>query len=244
MNILLLLPEEKVENSFFKVVGRKASHIIQILKTKEKEKVRAGLINSAKGQFQILEIDRKDFTVFGEFIPESEPEISSLNKVIFLTAYQRPQTVKKILHSAAVCGVGGIYFFPMEKSEKSYETSSLWKKGEYKEELYLGLEQGSRVNLPEIRTFGKKSDILQFKNNCIVLLDPSGKELMSDVKEHIVKTDRFFFLLGPESGFSLGDMDLFQGLSKSTVSLSESVLRSEQAFLFAISQTELILKTE
>lgn len=242
MNILLLLPEEKVGQSVFRVAGRKASHLLQVLKVQENDTVRAGVLNSAKGQFCIREIDRENLTVEGEFLFESDPENSALSRIIILSAYQRPQTVKKILNSAAVCGVGGIYFFPMEKSEKSYQTSSLWKREEYKEELYLGLEQGSRVKFPEIRTYSRKSDIFDFKDSRMILLEPSGTELMSDAEEALGNAEKLYFLLGPESGFSLREADLFKSMSLKTVRLSESVLRSEQAFLFAISQAELILK--
>ena len=242
MNILLLLPEEKVESGIFKVSDRKASHLLQILKTQENDTVRAGVLNDCKGQFRVIEIDRARRTVTGEFCAESLAVKSALSKIIFLSAYQRPQTVKKILNSAAVCGVGGIYFFPMDKSEKSYETSSLWKKEEYKEELYLGLEQGSRVILPEIRSYARKSDLLAFISRFTVLLEPSGKVMMSDAAEMLEAEDKLFFLLGPESGFSPRETDLYKNMKVKTLSLSESVLRSEQAFLFAISQAELILR--
>jgi RsmE family RNA methyltransferase len=239
LNLLILEPNELLADGNYLLQGRKFQHLIEILKVQVGKELEAGALELSLGKIQILEIDLSQKTILVKFLPNSNQTKTSSPKIFLYSAYQRPQTLKKILQLSATVGVSEIHFFPMQKSEKSYENSSLWKNESYKKEFILGLEQGKKIQMPKLFLhksfhFLQKENILGFK----ILLDLLGKKI-AVYENEIQKADSISIALGPESGLTEADSSFFQNLGFSPCKLSNHVLRSEYALAFALAQLEL-----
>ncbi|NBU99309.1 MAG: RsmE family RNA methyltransferase, partial [Spirochaetia bacterium] len=133
-----------------------------------------------------------------------------------------------------------VNIFPLSKSEKSYEKSSLWREDTWKEELDLGMEQGKNIYFPEVHFFDNKIDVKDLiLPNKSILLDPNGskmREAISSFKEFTL----IQLIIGPEGGLAEGDLKYFINLGAIKTKISESILRTEQALAYVLGQIELI----
>lgn len=238
MNLLILEPSEYNGKNYF-ITGRKRDHILYIWKAKEGDSFSAGRLNESYGTAKVLNILEK------EIILSYEPTRSIRSPTLFLelySAFQRPQTMKKIFQLSATWGIRKIFFFPFDKSEKSYETSSLWKNKNYEQELILGLEQGKRVEMPSVEySFLSKEKInFNFPELCF-LLDLEGKKIFEYNKYfNMNQCKHIGLILGPEGGITEEDRKFFIQKNALPLKISLSTLRSEFALAFALSQLELV----
>ncbi|MDX1961489.1 MAG: RsmE family RNA methyltransferase [Leptospiraceae bacterium] len=236
---LLILENHELKNDVYVIKGRKYEHITKVLKSKVNDKLQAGVLNIALGEFLIQKIDHDLKVIEGIFFQRQNELTSKFHRLNFYFAFQRPQTTKKILHLASLIGVGSINFFRAEKSEKSYEDSNLWKNDSYIEEMILGLEQGKRVNLPKVEKL-KSIYNINFEKEFIVL-EPNSKILFNEKKSLLEEMNPVMIFLGPESGFVEKEIEYLEKKGGICIKVSNSILRTEQAFAFSLSQIEFLL---
>lgn len=241
MNLLLLEPSELRADGNFLLQGRKALHIIEILKAEIGKELDSGSLNGEFGKSQVLKIDHSQKTILVSFTPHSLAPIPFSKPIFLYSAYQRPQTLKKILQLSATVGIHEIHFFPMQKSERSYENSSLWKNDSYKEELILGLEQGKKIQMPKV-FLHKSIHFMQKENNFgyKILLDLQGEKISVYSKE-IETANSLSIVLGPESGLTENDSLFFREIGFKPCKLSQHILRSEFALAYALAQIEIFI---
>jgi len=236
MNLLLLESEQSETGNIYTVNGRRMFHLLCIKKVRVGDKLFAGRVGKDLGIFHIQEINLD--CIKGEYLVDSYPSIS-LNLEIFLS-YQRPQTMKKILFLAGTMGISKIYMFPLVKTEKSYIQSSLWKEGKWLEELYLGMEQGKNIFLPEIFHKEKISSITpHLLENNLYCLDPQGVWMNEGVQVPI-SNQILQFILGPEGGMTDIDMEFFKKNGAKSIKLSKNILRTEHALSYMLAQLEIL----
>ena len=237
MNLLILKEDELVAKNIYKIQNRKKNHLIDIKKVYVGYTLPAGRLNLDIGEFTITEIT-KEF-IMGEYL--FKIIVPKKNQIIELfISYQRPQTMKKIFQLIGTLQIQKVNIFPLSKSEKSYEKSSLWKEDSWKEELDLGMEQGKNIYSPEIHFFSNKMELsdLIMVNKCI-LLDPNGCS-MRNAFSNFNEKNQVQLIIGPEGGLTERDIDYFINLGAIKTKISDSILRTEQALSFVIGQIELI----
>ncbi|TGK13900.1 RsmE family RNA methyltransferase [Leptospira fletcheri] len=252
MNLLLLTPEELIRDSEYSVRDRqRVDHILNILKKREGESVRAGILNESLGSFRITAVREREIKGSYRRILFATPRAP---KLVLFSALQRPPTVEKILQLAGTWGISEIGFFNSELSRKEYLTSPVWRAENLSTELRLGMEQGRNVFEPRMRLFfsrpqdGKKpvltddwkAELSSFPGK-LFYLDRKGESLASLTEFENENTTRAF-LLGPEPGWSRKEKEGFRKVGALPIRLSRSVLRSEQALAFLLSQQEEILE--
>jgi 16S rRNA (uracil1498-N3)-methyltransferase len=236
MNLLLLESKNCEKENIYTVIGRRMLHLLSIKKVRIGDKLIAGRLGIDLGIFHIQEI--KPDCIRGVYSVESKPLIS-IKLEIFLS-YQRPQTMKKILFLAGAIGISKIYLFPLVKTEKSYIQSSLWKQEKWLEELYLGMEQGKNIFLPEICHKEKLHSITpHFVQNNLYCLDPQGC-WMNESMQFPVSNQILQFILGPEGGMTDKDMEFFIKNGAKPIKLSKNILRTEHALTYMLAQLEIL----
>ncbi|MCX7999943.1 MAG: RsmE family RNA methyltransferase [Leptospiraceae bacterium] len=237
---LLILESSEWNGSSFSLKERKLEHIQKVWKAKIGDVYQAGLLNESYGTIQILNLTSAEVLV--SYTPSSSKKNYNPSFQLY-SSFQRPQTTKKILQLAATCGLSKIFFFPFEKSEKSYETSTLWRENAYEKELILGLEQGKKVEMPEVKwSFENKERILFTFPYPTFLLDLDGKNIFKYKQILESSPSEIGLILGPESGLTKEDKDFFLKRGVYPLKLSKNTLRSEFALAFALSQLELVLE--
>ncbi|QQR81776.1 MAG: RsmE family RNA methyltransferase [Deltaproteobacteria bacterium] len=118
MNLILLFPEDESAVNEVTLTDHRAVHIHEILKGKPEQKIRVGFLNKGQGLATILSCDKKKTIL--KVGPLSPSKKSPLSEVTLLIALPRPQTLKKVLETAATFGVGELIFIKTERVEKVF----------------------------------------------------------------------------------------------------------------------------
>jgi RsmE family RNA methyltransferase len=147
MNLLLLLPEDHLENGLYRIAGRRFTHIQTFLEPVQGNTLRAGLLNGPLGSATIERLGETSLIV--NFQATHQPPAPT--DIILLLALPRPKMLKRILADIATLGVKQIILLNSYKVEKSY-----WKTPELhadllQEKLLLGLEQAGDTQLPTLQ---------------------------------------------------------------------------------------------
>ncbi|TGK02253.1 RsmE family RNA methyltransferase [Leptospira selangorensis] len=245
MNYLILDPSQKTNSGEFKIINPdRIIHILKVLQKKEGNKIKAGLLNESLGFFKIINISSRE--ILGSYTPIIKPKRRSPG-IHLIVSVQRPPTVEKILELAGVWGVQSLEFRLATLSRTEYLTSPVWKEENIKEKLILGMEQGGNVFLPKLElgfvppgqktSFEKKGSISEIVSSSrkFFYLDKKGKFIQESLP---LEEKEYSILVGPEPGWTKKELEVFRKSNISGVRLSSSVLRSEQAVSFFLSQWE------
>ena len=227
MNIILFTPEEI--NVPLPLNDARALHIKNILKLSSGGNFDAGVINTGTGKALINSIDTRGIIFTFTYTARSIKR----NPVILLTAVTRPPEAKKILKNSATIGITALFLAVLEKSEKSYMDSSLWKNENYKNYLLEGASQAFAADIPEVRLFSSLSECLEnIPDNYTAraALDnyeaqmPLGKLQFPETEENCI-----ILAVGGERGWSAKERKILYLNGFSLYSIGERVLKTETA---------------
>ena len=214
MNLLLLHGSDRLDETRFRVSGRRAEHIRKVLRSAPGDVLRAGLFGSGIGSAVIVGIDRNGSVDLECPVFDQKPPIK--NRIVPIISLPRPQSFKKTLHFIASSGIAKAFFVGSARVEKSYWKSSAMDPEAIREELFLGLEQGMDVILPELKFYPSLRDFFQQEKapGC----------------PHAVNPDRSIALaVGPEGGYTPDETAAFKARGFECVTLGPYILRVEFA---------------
>ena len=224
MNMILF--DALPEGNLIPASDERARHILEVLKLKEGDTFRMGIINQSEGDAVITSI--KDDGVFFSYEPKTVPV---MHPVTLLCAQVRPICMKRILREAVSLGVKRIILCGSDTGEKSYLSSNLYKTGEYKEYLLDGAMQACHAGMSEV-LFANTADgaIRMVNKHCsgsdlIVLDNVVGSVPLSSAEigpEAVIA-------IGPERGWSDRERRLFSEAGYRPMLLGSRVLRTETA---------------
>ena len=225
MNIILF--HQMPEGNLIPSSDERAKHIISVLKLKEGDFFRMGIVNQSEGEAKITGLDGDG--VHFDYVQTCVP---SLYPVTLLCAQVRPICMKRILREAVSLGVGRIILCGSDTGEKSYLSSNLYKTGEYKDFLLDGAMQSSHAGIPEVMfadtAFGavKMASQTSPQGTSFVMLDNvvGATDLShADIGSYAV------LAIGPERGWSDRERKLFSDNGYKPMLLGSRVLRTETA---------------
>ena len=206
----------------------RAIHIRKILKLKEGDSFRAGILDGPTGEVRITAADEKGYTM--EWL-ELEPP-ADLYPLTLLTGFVRPISAKRILREAASLGVKRLVFSVTDTGERSYLSASLWKSGEYREYLKNGLQTAGATVIPRVELHGgvheAVSASLEAAENpvCLLLDNITGKVPISEKQLH---HRQVVLAVGSERGWSDRERSIFLRSGFEPVKLGSRILRTETA---------------
>lgn len=148
MNLLILRPEDWLSESLTAVSGRRAEHLLKILKLQPGEELRVGALNGLVGRAQVLSIEQQPTRVLLETQLDTPPPPKA--KTELLLALPRPKVLRRVLQAVASIGVARIVLVNAARVEKSYFDSPLLEPQALEDAMLLGLEQARDTQLPEI----------------------------------------------------------------------------------------------
>ncbi|MCL2792423.1 MAG: RsmE family RNA methyltransferase [Spirochaetaceae bacterium] len=249
MNIVLFSQEEI--KSPLKIHDKRAKHIIEILKLKEEDMFLGGVINNGTGKAKIYKIDNH----YLYFTFQYDGKTVEKNPVSLLTAITRPIDAKRILKNCTTIGVSAIYLSLLDKSEKSYFESNLWKNDNYKEYLIEGACQACACDIPNIFLFSNLDKCLKNlpENSIRAALDNYEAEKSLDSLEYpkeifpvknseddcwsknSISIPEIILAVGGERGFSNRERVLLKNHGFKLYSLGKRVLKTETATIAGLS---------
>jgi RsmE family RNA methyltransferase len=162
----------------------------------------------------------------------------------------RPQTVKKVIQAAAILGARSLHFVKSEHGEKSYLQSQALEQPQVQFEVIKGLEQvwesiPPRVHVHRnfkyflehhIPTFGAGNSE---RHHIKLVAHPGGKEVRSILPDGETlqgETHSAVVAIGPERGWSEGEVHDFLSAGFCQVGLGSRVMRVELATVFIFGQ--------
>ncbi len=225
MNIILF--KDSPAGGLIPASDERAKHITSVLKLKEGDSFRMGIVNSSEGDATIRSIDSDGVAV--DYVPTSVPKLYPLT---LLCAQVRPICMKRILREAVSLGVGRIILCGSDTGEKSYLSSNLYKTGEYLDYLMDGAMQSAHAGIPEVlfaeTAYGamKMARETSPEDADFIMLDNvvGAKSLSSsEVGSYVV------LAIGPERGWSDRERRHFSDNGYRPMLLGSRVLRTETA---------------
>ncbi len=243
MNLIILENSDLICGNMYRVGGGRSRHITGVLSGKVGDEIEVGLLDGPVGVAKICEIAGNEVTlecVWGEVKPPRKPAID------LVCALCRPQTLKKVLQSAAVMGVDRVFLVNSKRVEQCYFNASVMSKESIKRQLVAGLAQGKRTQLPRVEVHGRFGCFFEetlgrmesSHGKCIKLVaDVDAKSRLEAAS--LVDAERIILAIGPEGGWVDFELEVMKGAGFERFRLSNSILRVENAVVAAIAQIEL-----
>lgn len=243
MNLILLRAEEVEDQRAIRLQGRRAEHMLKILRVEEGDTVRVGIINGPIGEALVSGIEGQDVWIEAGFdrLPPPPPPVD------IVMALPRPASLKKVLRSAAAMGFRRIDLIRSRRVEKSYFQSPLLEAERLEAELLLGLEQARDTWLPSVNIHTRfrpfVEDYLPHLIEMVQLplvLHPSEAPTMMQAFAGVNPPGATLLAIGPEGGWTPHEIGALEGAGLKRVQLGERILRVETAMIAAMSQLQLM----
>jgi RsmE family RNA methyltransferase len=247
MNLIILHSEDLVDGDVYRLTDDRADHIRQVLKSEAGDELNVGLIDGPKGTGVVESVDDDGVVLRCTWLGEHEV----LPVIDLVLALPRPQTLKKVLASAAAMGVRNIHLVNACRVKQRYFMSSLLHYEKYKRFLFEGLSQGRQTKLPKITIhhdfdefFGETLGELEAgepKPYTKLIAEPETGRFVNSIA--LSESDRILLAIGPEGGWVQPELDMFEELGFCAFSLGRWILRVENAVVAALSQIELVIES-
>jgi RsmE family RNA methyltransferase len=233
MNIILIENSDLIESHKAQLEGRRASHIIKVIKAEIGDKLRVGIVDGQLGEALVTDISRCRVELelnLTHAAPAALP-------VILIMALPRPKVLKRVLGSAITMGVKKIFLFNSWRVEKSYWQTPLLTPDKLNEISLTALEQAIDTILPEIilkprfRPFAEDEvPILARDRNALILHPYTEKPATTLTKAATAqRPESALIAIGPEGGFIPFEVEMLMAAGLKPLTLGPRILRVEQA---------------
>ena len=227
MNMILLREEDfRFGSSRFEIRGRRFEHWRKVLRGRES--ARFGVLNGMIGTGALVKSDAESAEFEFQALRPPPPPFP----VTVVMALPRPQTLKKSILSAVGFGVKRLIYIGTRKVEKSYWDSPLLERPRLDMEITLALEQAVDTLWPEVefapdlrRFMAEEFPALAAGRMCLIA-HPGGEDA---AVFPLPAEEGTVVILGPEGGFTPGEVELFEARGARQVNLGPRILRTEIA---------------
>ena len=236
MNLLLF--REGEWQSPLSAADKRVIHIKKILRASEGDRLEAGVIGGPLGTAVIEKIP-EDGSIQLSFQAEREPD--TLYPITLLVGTPRPPTARRLLKDLSTAGIERIIFCGTDLGEKSYLTSSLWVKEEYKEAVLEGISQGKTTMPPEVMKFYSLFKAIGTMDSFNREWDRLALDNVSPdlpLKDYTPSAGSCCLAIGPERGWSDRERQMLRDKGFSVCSMGSRVLRTETACHMGLSLIE------
>lgn len=232
MNIILFTEAELQQPLLF--TDRRYRHIRKILKSKQGDTLRVGVINGNRGTAKIEKITANEILLSFSL---DQPTLS-LHPIRLICGLPRPQQAKRILRDCASMGVSCLWFAETEQGEKSYRQSPLWKNNGWKHCLFEGIEQSGGTMIPDVRHFKNLTECMANlpKTNQCFFLDTNFEEpaFIYSIPNNDSLSAEILLFIGSEKGWSPEERHLLLSEQCTPISLGDRILRTDTACIAAV----------
>ncbi len=245
MNIILLDRAEIQENNTTILRGERAQHLIKVLRVKQGDRVRVGVISGSVGQAEILSLQEK-YPFTAELRVQLTAPPPPMPRLDLILALPRPIMLKRIFSQATALGIGRFFLIHSRRVEKSFWKTNLLQQQEYTLHLRKGLEQAAvDTRLPEVYQYLRFKPFIeeifpQWKKEYrhLILADPAGRNLLSAGLSE--QPGRVVFAIGPEGGWVEYELQKFQEQGFYPCTMGERILKVDTAVIALHGQISLL----
>lgn len=227
MNCIVLEAADVLAGGGVELRGRRARHILQVLRAKPGQLVRVGVLGDRLGQAVVASLS-DDSVVLESITLDMEPPAAL--PVTLCVALPRPKSLRRVLHAATTLGVKRILLMESWRVDKSYWQSPLLAPDAIRSVLILGVEQAVDTVLPAVeikrrfRPFVEDEVPALVRNTTALVAHPGSAE---SIPAQIAGPLTLF--VGPDRGFTSFEIDLLAAHGVSPRRLGSRVLRVDEA---------------
>lgn len=235
MNLLLLEPDELGR---VRLEGRRAAHLIDVLRVEPGVRVRAGVLGGGTGEAVVLQVTERGVLIDVACDPAPAPQ----PPIDVILAVPRPKALRRCLRAAASLGVGRIDLVNAWRVEKSYFQSPALAADALRAELVLGCEQGATTWLPEVAVHPL---LMPFVRDALDRADDRLRLLPHPragvaIEAAVDRAGPAVIALGPEGGWIDRELATFTDRGFAAVTLAAGVLAVETALAACLAQLQLL----
>ncbi len=238
MNLLLLERDEISAGGGARLTGRRAEHLLKVLRVEPGRELRLGVINGGKGSGRVLSVAPGEVELAVEVDAEPPPE----PWIDLIVALPRPAVLHRVLQTVAAMGVGRLDLTAAWRVEKSFFSSPALRPEAIRRHLLLGAEQGRVTRLPEVRLHRL---LVPFVRELEERPEPPRRLLaepgaVDPFESTFEGGGRIEIAIGPEGGWIDREIETWRGAGFTPFHLGPWILRSETAVAAALAQAELL----
>lgn len=233
MNIILLNPEDWLDEQCVLLRDRRATHIRKVLKSKLGDRLRVGRLGGLCGQ-GILEADDPNGIRLRVALSEAPPARHRFDIVL---ALPRPKMLRRMLRQCAEFGVQHVHLINSARVEKSYWQSPWLHPDKLQEALLAGLERARDTLPPSIHLHKRFRPFVEDELKAICagrlccIADHSGKQSLA-----AAAPGKAVVMIGPEGGFVPFEVALAESVTAQRVHLGERILSADTALTTVLAQ--------
>jgi RsmE family RNA methyltransferase len=226
MNCILLEPGE-ITAERATLHGRRARHVVEVLRAEPGQIVRVGILGGRLGRAAVTSISDESVEL-GSM--ELDTEAPAALPVVLCVAMPRPKSLRRILHAATTLGVKRIVLMESWRVDKSYWQTPLLTPDAIRTVLTLALEQAVDTVLPTVeiqrrfRPFVENQVPALIRDTTAVVAHPGSAEPMPSAGSGAVT-----LFVGPDRGFNPFEIELLAAHGVRSCHLGPRILRVDEA---------------
>ena len=235
MNIILLAPEDWLDENTVCLDDRRHEHIRGILKAEVGNALRVGLLGGLRGSGTVIKLFDEHTHLEVDLVDPPPPR----HPCDLILALPRPKMLRRVFRTAAEMGVAHLYLINSARVEKSYWQSPLLQPDRVKAALTAGLERAGDTVLPQVHLHPRFKPFVEDQlpeligsSGCWIAHPGAPEALATQSQEGLI-------MLGPEGGFVPYEVELAKSMGAHPVRLSDRILSVDTAVTAALSQSAL-----
>jgi RsmE family RNA methyltransferase len=242
LNLLLLTPDELLDDGTVHLTGRRARHAHEVLRAAAGDALRVGVLGGRIGTGEVLEQSREMLRLRLQLDAEPPPRA----KIHVLLAIPRPKQLKRAIPALTSLGVDTVVLVNAARVEKSYFDSKVLAPGFLDELITLGLEQARDTIPPRVlirerfRPFVEDELESTFGPTPHRWLAHPVVERGPEALPRPGRDERVVLAIGPEGGWVPFELDLLQQRGFLPFSLGPRILRTEVAVPLLVGHVDLL----
>lgn len=233
MNLLLLEPNDFINNDTVTISDDRLRHIHKVLSATKGDSLSAGLINEKMGSATITELTKSSVSLVVN-LNQEPPKPLPLTVILALS---RPKMMRRIFRNIAELGVKELYLINSYKVEKSYWQSPVLVEDSIQQYLKEGLVQAKDTVMPKVTLRNRFKPFVEDELNNIIgdkeafVAHPYNTELRPQPsnKERVIA-------IGPEGGFIDYEIEHFINQGMKVINMGERIYRVENALTLLSTQ--------
>jgi len=239
VNLLLLEPSEFNGGEAI-LNGRRAEHLLRVLKVAPGDVIRVGVINGKLGSGRVLAIEGAAVRLAVEL--EREPACDL--QVELILALPRPIMLQRILKQATVLGVRRFHLIRSRRVEKSFFHSPVLESEKIRSLLLEGMEQAMDTWLPEVTIHHQFKpfieDVLPTLAGQGVIAHPDASGTLAGLPVSGEQGQRLLLAVGPEGGWSDYELQCFMDQGFYGFTMGNRILHVDTAVVSLLAQLQLL----
>ena len=213
-----------------------ATHIARVLRLKPNDQII--VFNGQGGEYVgvINEIDKRTVTV--KLISHQQTATESSLHITLVQGISRGERMDYTLQKSVELGVSEIYPVTTQHVSVHLDAARAQKKQSHWQGIVnSACEQSGRVSVPEVFAVQALQSCVEklaaVKNQLMVVLDHRANTTLTKINRG--DKNRIIFVVGPEGGLSVEELDWLANAGFTAIAMGPRVLRTETAALAAIS---------